>query len=147
MTIERPMFPPVDRARRRFLTVAVAASVVGIPTSAAPATDPVFKLIETHRKAHAAHMASLKLQSRFERKYGIGRGGWISERPCHDEDDAFCALITAPAITLDGLFAKLAYLQDLGSEFETEWMVNERACPSVLAESFAASLKNIGVLL
>ena len=29
MTIERPMFPPVDPTRRRFLTVAAIGSMVG----------------------------------------------------------------------------------------------------------------------
>jgi hypothetical protein len=143
--------PLVDPTRRHLLTIAAGGAVAAaIPTAvlaAAPAVDPVFDLIEAHRKAHAAHMAALALQSRLERKHGIGsHSSWVLEKPCHDENDAFGALITAPAVTLDGLFAKLAYLQDLSSEFETEWMMDDRACPSVIVESFVASLKNIGVL-
>jgi hypothetical protein len=149
MTIERPMFPPVDPTRRRLLTVAAAGAVAAaIPTitlSAAPAVDPLFDLIDLHRKAHAAHMASLKLQNRFERRYGIGEGSWVSEKSCHDEDDAFMAFVAEPATTVQGLFAKLAYFDELAGDFETEWMVPERAEAEVLIQSFAASLKNIGV--
>jgi hypothetical protein len=106
----------------------------------------VFNLIEIHRKAHAAHMTSLNLQNRFERRFGIGEGDWVAEKPCHDEDDAFVAFVAAPATTLAGLLAKLAYFDELASEHETEWMVCERADASVVIQSFTASLKNIGVL-
>jgi hypothetical protein len=84
MTIERPMFPPVDRTRRRFLTVVGAVSVVGIPAATAeginlgankinvlaPKTpakeitpsqgiegDPIYAAIEAHRKANATMQA------------------------------------------------------------------------------------------
>jgi hypothetical protein len=111
--------------------------------AAAPAIDPIFDLIEIHRNAHAAHMAALKLQDRFERRYGTGHGGLISEKPCHDEDSAFTEMVAAPATTLRGLIAKLDYFQELSSEFETEWMVNDRAEAAVLIQSFAASIKHI----
>ena len=134
--------------RRRFLTVAAAgATALALPpsTAAAPAVDPIINLIEAHRKAHAAHMASLELQNRFERRYGAGQGSWVSTKPCHDEDDAFVAFVAAPATTVPGLLAKLDYFEELASEDETEWMTRERAEPDVLIQSFAESLKNIGV--
>jgi hypothetical protein len=40
MTIERPMFPPVDPRRRRFLTVAAVGSMVSAGTLAAAALTP-----------------------------------------------------------------------------------------------------------
>jgi hypothetical protein len=55
MTIERPMFPPADPTRRRFLSVAVAGAAA--IASAAPATaglaepDPIFAAIKRHRAA------------------------------------------------------------------------------------------------
>jgi len=91
-------------------------------------------------------MASLELQTRFERRYGSGQGSWISTKPCYDEDDAFEAFVAEPATTMPGLRAKMAYFEELASEFETEWMVYDRAACPALIESFAASLKNIGVL-
>jgi hypothetical protein len=150
MTIERPMFPPVDQARRHLLTVvaggAVAATIPTAALMAATAPDPMFDLIKAHRKAHAAHVASLNLQNRFERRFGIGEGNWISEKPCHQENDAFEELVATPATTLPGLVATLAYFEELASEFETQWMIDDRADASVVIQSFAGSLKNIGVL-
>jgi hypothetical protein len=149
MTIERPMFPPRDSSRRGFLTVAAGGAVAGlIPTAvlaAAPSVDPVFELIEAHRKAHAAHMAALQLQTRFERRYGIGGQGWVSEKACGDENVAFIAFVAEPAATMQGLLAKLAYFDELEGDFETEWMVLDRAEAADIIWSFAASLKNIGV--
>ncbi len=142
--------PPVDQARRHLLTIAAGGAVAAaLPTAvlaAGPAIDPVFDLIEDHRKAHAAPMASLKLQSRFERRFGIGAGSWISEKPCHEEHDVFEEMVATPATTLPGLMAMLAYFEELASEFETQWMTDERADASVVIQSFTASLKNIGVL-
>ena len=40
MTIERPMFPPVDPTRRRFLITAAIGSVVGAGSLAAAAMAP-----------------------------------------------------------------------------------------------------------
>jgi hypothetical protein len=157
---ENSISVPVDPTRRRFLAVAAVASAVGSGTLAAAAAmdpsvpaavtmprpstpDPVFGLIEAHRKAHAAHVASLELQNRFERRYGSGHGSWISTQPCHAEDDAFEAFVAAPATTIQGLRAKMAYFEELASEFETEWMVYDRvACPALI-ESFTASLANV----
>jgi hypothetical protein len=143
--------PPTNTSptRRNILgTIAAAgATALTLPPAraAAPAADPIYAAIVVHRKAHIAHMASLELQARFERRYGIGKGGWVSTKPCHDEDDAFMAFVAEPAATAQGLFAKLAYFDELASEFETEWMIRERAEAAVLIQSFAASLKNIGV--
>jgi hypothetical protein len=64
MTIERPMFPPVDPTRRLFLTVAAVGSIVGAGSLAAAAmasndvpkavtvpqgADPIYAAIERHR--------------------------------------------------------------------------------------------------
>jgi hypothetical protein len=175
MTIERPMFPPraesVDSfslqpaigqrqpeshpgesrkpaerlSRRVVLAGVVSAATLPIAAAAPAAADPLFDLIEIHRKAHLAHMEALDLQCRFERRYGNGKGGWVSTKACHDEDDAFTALVAEPATTMQGLVAKLAYFGELASEFETEWMIQDRAEAAVIIQSFAASLENIGV--
>jgi hypothetical protein len=140
-------------SRRTFLAqaagVATGSAVLGmtipLPAPAAAAIDPVLDLIEAHRKAHIAHIDSLELQNRFERRYGIGQGNWISEKPCHDEHDVFMALVAEPAATVHGLLAKLGYFDELAGEFETEWMIHDRAEAAVIIQSFTASLKNIGV--
>jgi len=61
--------------------------------------------------------------------------------------DAFEALIAAPATTLPGLLAKLDYMEELSSEFETEWMIEERLDPGVLFRSFAESITNLTATL
>ena len=151
-----PINTPVDTTRRRFLSQAAVAAASGaalcvalpLPVSAGDAErvpDPIYAAIELHRRTHVAHMESLALQSRLERKHGIGKCGWVSEKPCHEEDNAFDALVTASATTLPGLIAWLDYLQELASEFETEWMMYDRTPAAVLVDSFVASLKNVGV--
>jgi hypothetical protein len=66
--------PPVDQARRHLLTIAAGGAVAAaIPVATLAAADPIYAAIAVHRKAHIAHMASLELQARFERPYGIGR--------------------------------------------------------------------------
>jgi hypothetical protein len=130
------------------VTIAAAGNVAAaIPTTGLTAVaaepDPIFAVIAEHRRTHAAHMESLVLQNRLERKHSSDCG-WVSEKSCHDENDAFEALVATPAITLAGLIAWLDF-QELSSEFETEWMIEERAAAAVLIQSFVASLMNIGV--
>jgi hypothetical protein len=139
---------PVDPSRRRILSVTIGAVAATISTPAfatAPANDPLFDLIEAHRRAHITHLESLALQTRLEQKHGNGSCGWVSEKPCLDEDEAFEALIAGTAVSLAGLLAKLDYLQNLDNDDETEWMLHERIHAPALIESFVASLKNIGV--
>ena len=106
--------------------------------------DPIYAAIELHRRTHVAHMDALTLQDRLERAYDPDPGR-VSEKPCHDENDAFQALVAAAATTLPGLIAWLGYLQDLASKFETEWMMFDRTPAAVVVDSFVTSLKNIGV--
>ena len=128
---------------RRHMLAALAA---GAGAAAAPAVvDPVFELIEAHRASHVAHMAALALRSRLENERRPA-ARLVSEKPCHDEDDAFEALVAAPAISLHGALAKLVYFQQLASADETAWMVDDRMHVSAFIDSFAASLKNAGVL-
>jgi hypothetical protein len=151
-----PTNTPTDTTRRRFLTVAGVASVVSASSLAAAAMatsevphaviiprhrrDPVFGLIEAHRKADAAHLAAIKELDRLEKIHGFGGGhGAITQKPCDDENDAFEILVGAAANTVPGLLAKLAYLQDL-----EEWMLDEREGTAIrLIEGFVASIANV----
>src|SRR5713101_8431782 len=58
MTIERPMFPPVDTTRRRFLTVAAIGSIVGAGSlafaAAAPNDVPKAVTVPRHSKPDPA---------------------------------------------------------------------------------------------
>jgi hypothetical protein len=70
---------------------------------------------------------------------------WSSttEKPCHDEDNAFEALLSVAAMSLPGLLAKLAYLRAI-AEGREAWMLDERdGGARVLLGSFAESIQNI----
>jgi hypothetical protein len=166
------MFPPRDPTRRRFLITAAGASAMSVgslaastiqipvwpiaqPCLAAPSVsvtpselvglsmpDPVFGLIEAHRKAGCDHEASLVVQARLE-QIGDNAAAWVvSEAPCHAEFYAFDALLSGVATTAPGLLAKLAYLQDIASR--NAWMFSDRDDAAVrLLDGFAASVANV----
>jgi hypothetical protein len=75
------MFPPRDPTRRRFLAVAAVASVVSAATLAAATQaanvpqavtvlpigpDPIYDVIEQHRKAAREHIEALNIHCAFE---------------------------------------------------------------------------------
>ena len=158
--IDHPMmFPPRDPTRRRFLAVAAVASVVSAGTLAAAAAmdpsvpaavttprrstpDPVFGLIEAHRRASAAHGSALDEQARLE-QIGDNAAAWlVSEAPCHAEFKAFDALLSAAATTVPGIVAQLAYLQEIAEH--DAWRFSDREdAATMLLEGFAASIANI----
>jgi hypothetical protein len=118
------------------------------PTNTSVATaslsDPICDLIDAHKNACAAHLDALKVQNRIEELRGAGCGNWITEKPCHDENDAFTALVGAAVTTAPALLAKLAYLQALAENDEWGWVFDEREGTATrLLESFTVSLANI----
>jgi hypothetical protein len=112
--------------------------------TASKITDPIFDLIETHRNACTAHVDAMEVQNRIEKLHGVGAGRWITEKACHDENEAFAALIGAAVTTAPALLAKLAYLQEVAGSDEWSWIIDEREGTAlVLLESLAASIANI----
>jgi len=165
--IDHPMmFPPRDPTRRRFLTVAAVASVAGAgglatatqapnvpaavvippaPATAAALHDPVFGLIEAHRKADRDFDDALDEQNRLERIGDWAAGDLVGEAPCHAAFNAFDVLLAAPAATLPGIVAKLAYLQDIAKR--DAWMFTNRPNAAILLlEGFAASIANVSAV-
>jgi hypothetical protein len=140
--IDHPtMFPPRDPTRRRFLAVTAIASVVSVGTLSPAAAmdpsvlvavtvprhsrpDPVFGMIEAHRRASAAHGIALVEQARLEQIGDLDAAWSISEQPCHDEFNAFDALLSAEAITVPGIVAQFAYLQEIAEH--NAWMFSDR---------------------
>jgi hypothetical protein len=157
--IDHPMFPP---SRRRFLTIAAGASFVGAGSLAAatmapnvpqavtvpsiassPALpDPVFGLIEAHRKADRDFEAALDEQNRLELIGDEAAADLVGEAPCHAAFKAFDALLSAAATTVPGIVAQLAYLQEIAER--NAWMFNDRedSAPRLL-KGFAASIANV----
>src|SRR5450755_4269223 len=85
--IDHPiMFPPRDLTRRRFLAVTAVASVVSAGTLAAATAmdpsvpvavtmpigpDPIYDVIEQHRKASAGHIEAVRVEFAFEEAHDI----------------------------------------------------------------------------
>jgi hypothetical protein len=159
--ITPPTNTPVDKTRRRFLITAAGASAMSVGSLAvstirerppvsclvertfAPIIqDPVFGLIEAHRKAGCDHEAALVEQARLE-QIGDNAAAWlVSEAPCHAEFNAFDALLSAAATTVPGIVAQLAYLQEIAEH--DAWRFGDREdAATMLLEGFAASIANI----
>ena len=108
------------------------------------AIDPVFALIGAHRKACAAHMAAMQSLNRIEKTRGPCCAEWVTEKACHDENEAFAALVGAAPATFPALLAKLAYLRELAEDDEWGWVFEDREGTALgLIESFSASIGNI----
>jgi hypothetical protein len=138
MTIERPMFPPVDPTRRHFLSQAAGVAAGGtvlalaIPAPAAANAprgrsanpDPVFGLIEAHRTATDLHGAALKEQARLE-QIGDPRASEVGDASCHADARTFRALVNTAPQTFAGLQAWAFYLDEVRRK--EEWMIEEEA--------------------
>ena len=160
-----PTNTPTDTTRRRFLAVAAFASAAGAGSLAAAAMassnvqkavtvplapaigDPVFGLIEAHRKADRDHEAALDEQDRLERIGDDAAADPAGEASCHAAFKAFDLLLAAAATTLPGIVAKLAYLQEIAERGDA-WMLTDRPDAAIhLLESFAASVANVWAVL
>jgi len=162
--------PPVDPTRRRFLITAAIGSVVGAGSLAAAAMapndvpqavtvplalgkpvstsapDPMFGMIEAHRKADRDHEAALDEQERLELIGDDAAADLAAEASCHAAFKAFDALLSAAATTVPGILAQLAYLQEIAKR--EAWMFNDRADSAPrLIEGFAASIANVRAVL
>ena len=158
-----PTNTPVDTTRRRFLAVAAFASAAGAGSLAAAAMapndvpqaltvprhsgqDPMFGMIEAHRRASAAHGIALGEQARLEQIGELDAAWSITEQPCHDEFGAFDALLSAEATTVPGIVAQLAYLQEIAER--DAWMFSDREDSATrLIKGFAASIANVMAVL
>lgn len=66
----------------------------------------------------------------------------ITEKPCHDDNEAFGRLIGTAATTAAGLFAKVDYLREIARH--QAWLLDEREGTALeLIESFAGPIRTI----
>ena len=125
----------IDRARRRFLSVAAGASVASVgtltvaampataPDSPACAVDPISEVIERHRKAAREHNEAIDIHMAFEESGMEGEklekyNSLVAETDAaYDRlDDVGCDLINTKPTTLAGILALCRYVQPLFSE-------------------------------
>lgn len=134
MTLDRPMSSPVNRRAALTVIAGGAAASVLEPAKSRP-TDPVFGLIEAHRKALAALEAALK-------DIPPGR---LSADPEKEnlflslEDSARCELATTMPQTMGGMYAVLRYVAD-----SKHWTFAEDDLMSVIVAA-SETLKAFGV--
>ena len=135
MTLERPMFPPVDQTRRHLLTVAASGAVAAvIPTAtltAAHAVDPIYAVIEAHRKACTEHVEAVHIHMAFEE---VGMTGEKLEKynslvaetdAAYDRlDDVGCDLINTKPTTLAGILALCRYVKPFFGESDPDELPN-----------------------
>jgi hypothetical protein len=83
-------------------------STAYIPSAARPSFDPMFGLIDAHRKAFETWSAALYELERLGKVEGFGGDDGFTETPCVAAHDTSGAVTTLP-----GLRAKAAYLQQI----------------------------------
>jgi hypothetical protein len=136
MTIERPMFPPVDQTRRHFLSAAAGgaaalslsparASAAGVTDLPDGMPDPAFALIAEKRAADVAHCEAIDAQDEAERDDGVDSE--VAEEAfqrccvaCGIVNEADWRLATTPPTTLAGVAAVLRFanqIEDGGMEW------------------------------
>jgi hypothetical protein len=156
-----PLNMPIDTNRRRFLTVAAGASLIGAGSLAAAAMapsvpaavivprDPAFALIADKRAAHIAHGEAIDAQDDAEGRYGIH-----SDEASEADDRCFAACHAAHAIdwklattrptTLAGVAAVLRFaneIEDAGNEWPDTDTVGPEGWHYQLRATMAAAVE------
>lgn len=128
--IDDPQSPPVDHARRRFLSAAAGASIASVgcltaaamspaaPVGATSAIDPAFAVIAAKLAADRAHCEAIDAQDEAEDKYGIRSDeAWEAGDRCGAAGNAVNAidwrLATTPPTTLAGVAAVLRFANEI----------------------------------
>ena len=113
MTLERPMFPPVNPTRRHLLTIAAGGAVA---LTAMPAVDPIYAAIERHKEAAVVWNAAVDVWAEFP----DGPELWVERERIHDAwcdarnalDDVGIDLINTAPTTLAGIARALNYIRE-----------------------------------
>ena len=151
------MPPPntsASHSRRSILgaIAAAAAAVAGArPTDAAPAIDPIYAVIERHRRTALEHTEAVNTHMAFEESNMQGEelGQYkrlvaATEAVYVELDDAGCDLINTKATTLPGLLALCQYIKLLFAEDEApdlpEYILYDDGKTAYPAEAFAHTI-------
>jgi hypothetical protein len=146
-----PTSTPNDPTRRRFLSVAVGgATVLALPPSraAAPAADPIYAVIERHRRACIEHTEAVNIHMDFEE---IGMTGAKLEKyeslvaetaATYDRlEDAGLDLINTMPTTFAGILALCRYIKPLFEDEDSpdlpEYILYDDDSTAYPAEAFA----------
>jgi hypothetical protein len=154
----------VDTSRRRFLTIFAGASFVGAGSLAAAAMapndvpqavtvpigpDPIYAVIEAHRKAAREHIQAVRIQFAYEEHGGIQgerlqeykRLEALTDTAYYAMDEAGCSLVNTRPTTLAGILALCRYIQPLFAEDDQpelpDHIAYEDAASAYIPEAFA----------
>jgi alkanesulfonate monooxygenase SsuD/methylene tetrahydromethanopterin reductase-like flavin-dependent oxidoreductase (luciferase family) len=122
MTIERPMFPPVDPTRRRLLTIAAAGAtaLTVAPARAAPAADPIYAAIQRHKAACVPRDAAIDVRAEFPESADPMTDEQWEQRDAIDDavdearvilEQAGLDLINTAPTTLAGIVTAIEYMR------------------------------------
>jgi hypothetical protein len=162
-----PTNTPVDKTRRRFLTVAAIGSMIGagslafaaaapndvpqavtVPNGSCFQADPIYEVIERHRKAALAHNEAVDTHCAFEE---VGMQGEKREQynrlravtdAAYDElESAGFDLINTLPTTLAGILALCQYIKLLFGDIDQpdlpEYITYDHDATAYPAEAFA----------
>ena len=166
--IDHPMFPPIDPTRRRFLAVAAVASAVGagtlaaaaamapdvpkavtVPQNTASSPDPIYDVIEAHRKATREHHEAVCVECAFEEAndfHGEQREEYqrlsAASGTAYDaKDEAGDTLVNTKPTTLAGILALCRYIEPLFAETDQpdlpELIEYDDSASAYIPEAFA----------
>src|SRR5712664_3028583 len=162
-----PTNTPVDTTRRRFLTVAAIGSIFGAGNIAAAAmapndvpqavtvpkdsgfqADPIYEVIERHRKAALAHTEAVHIKFAFEEHGMQGeklaeykRLDAVADAAWNEMDDVGRDLINTLPTTFAGILALCRYIEPIFAEDDQpdlpEYLTYDDDTAAYPAEAFA----------
>ena len=137
---------------RRSILGAVAVASAGaiavrpIAVQGATIPDPVFGVIEAHRKAVVDHIAAISEQLRFE-QIGDPEADHAAEKPCDAANDFFVVLVAAVPTTMHGLIAKVTYLNEIARRGDAWMFEGDSELVASLIESLAETLNRTAAVI
>ena len=173
-----PTNTPVDTTRRRFLAVAAFASVAGagslafaaaapndvpqavtVPNGSGFQADPIYEVIERHRKAALAHTEAVHIKFAFEEHGMQGeklaeykRLDAVADAAWNEMDDVGRDLINTLPTTLACILALCQYIEPIFAEDDQpdlpEYLTYDDDTTAYPAEAFAYVIgKSLGKLM
>jgi hypothetical protein len=141
-----------DHSRRSALFMGAAASLAtvgGIKAVAAALPDPIYAVIEQHRKAARKHIEAVRIQFAYE-EHGGKQGERLQEyrrlealtdTAYYAMDEAGCSLVNTRPTTLAGILALCRYIEPLFGETDQPDLPDnieyEDAASAYIPEAFA----------
>ena len=141
-----------DHSRRSALFMGAAAAslaTIGMKPGLAAASDPIYAVIEQHRKAARDHIEAARIQFAYE-EHGGKRGErreeyerlYAATGTAYDEmDETGCTLVNTRPTTLAGILAHCRYIEPLFAETDQpdlpELIEYEDSASAYIPEAFA----------